>query len=190
MNETPQIPEHIYQSYFARFTKYFHKKVGDAALAEDLAAATLNNAALNWSSLQTPDQPGPWLWTIAKNVWRTHVRDQTRKKRKGNVVPIDALENSATLVMGPDLERTVISRQRLRHIVDNYLAKLPKSLRITVEMYLIRDHDLAEVARLMKVPVGTVKSRINKFRNGLRAWEQTRRDDEDNDQSSSSRSST
>lgn len=192
LNEPHSFPDHIYKSYFPRFVSFFRRHVTDPALAEDLAAITLNNAARNWHHLKTPESPGAWLWKIARNVLLTHVRDQNRDKRKGKVVPIDALETSPDLMQQPDLERAFIAREQFKR-VKGYIESLLNPLRITVELYFLRDHDLNEVAALMNLPVGTVKSRINKFRKGLRDWEQAQNpvaNKDAADDSSSSRSNT
>ncbi|CAM2007310.1 RNA polymerase sigma factor [Acanthopleuribacter pedis] len=193
MSKPRQFPNHVYASYFPRFVSFFDRRVHDTFLAEDLAAITLKNAALHWHKLQTPESPGPWLWRIARNVLKTHMRDQNRVKRKGTVVPIDALENSTDFVPGQDLERDFLVRERLQRITD-YIEELPTPMRLTVQTYFLRECDLNETAKIMNVPAGTVKSRINKFRKAVRQWEQAQAPDLDQnnaaDESSSSRSNT
>ncbi|CAM2069308.1 Sigma-70 family RNA polymerase sigma factor [Sulfidibacter corallicola] len=169
MDKTTSIPEHIYTSFFPRFRDYFYHKVQDFPLAEDLASKTLNNANKNWHKFNPSDQPNAWLFAIAKNVYRNYVRDVTRLKRKAPVVPIDALETGPDIDRDPDPEHMVLTRQQLRKTLE-YLEKLPEPLRRTFEMHTIHDYDLKKVAALMNIPVGTVKSRINKVRVGLRQW--------------------
>jgi RNA polymerase sigma-70 factor (ECF subfamily) len=57
-----------------------------------------------------------------------------------------------------------LERRELRGHVHAALDALPRRLRLAVLLAAIEGHDLAEVARLLDVPVGTVKSRLFRAR--------------------------
>ena len=46
--------------------------------------------------------------------------------------------------------------------------KLPEKLRLTVILFYFRDMDISSTATVLKVPPGTVKSRLNKARKLLK----------------------
>lgn len=45
---------------------------------------------------------------------------------------------------------------------------LPEKLRITIILFYFRDMDIAKVSEILKIPIGTVKSRLNKARTILK----------------------
>jgi RNA polymerase sigma-70 factor (ECF subfamily) len=53
----------------------------------------------------------------------------------------------------------MVARERARHLWAAIDA-LPEKLRVAIVMASIEGHDVDEVARLLAVPVGTVKSRL------------------------------
>ena len=46
--------------------------------------------------------------------------------------------------------------------------RLPEKLRVTVILFYFRDMDLAQTAKALGIPVGTVKSRLNHARKLLK----------------------
>ena len=46
--------------------------------------------------------------------------------------------------------------------------KLPEKLRITIILFYFKDMDINKVSEILKIPQGTVKSRLNKARNILK----------------------
>jgi RNA polymerase sigma-70 factor (ECF subfamily) len=72
-------------------------------------------------------------------------------------------------------EQDLIAHQRASHLW-NAIDALPDKLRVTIVLANIEGHDLEEVARLLVVPVGTVKSRLFLARQKLKEslqWMQT-----------------
>ncbi|MBR5949026.1 MAG: sigma-70 family RNA polymerase sigma factor [Clostridia bacterium] len=101
----------------------------------------------------------PWLTAICLNTYRSSLRrllkspivdfsDAEKKQRLMNAAP--------TPDNGGDAE--------VRRAVD----ALDEKLRLTVILYYFRGFDIKETAKALSVPVGTVKSRLNKARKLLK----------------------
>jgi len=60
-----------------------------------------------------------------------------------------------------------VVRAELQARVGEAVDALPEKLRIVTVLAAIQEHDLASVARLLELPEGTVKSRINRGRHEL-----------------------
>jgi RNA polymerase sigma-70 factor (ECF subfamily) len=74
-------------------------------------------------------------------------------------------EEESTLANDP--ARLSTQRER-RHAVQNALADLPEHYRLALVLFDIEGHSYDEIAQTLRLPLGTVKSRINRARLALR----------------------
>jgi RNA polymerase sigma-70 factor, ECF subfamily len=127
--------------------------------AEDIAQETLTKAHQNLSQLRDRERLRGWLvrmaWRMAIDKRESHAR---RVVREQSAVEVEAMPSSEDLVLSA--ERSA----RLWQAIDS----LSEKLRIVVVLASIEGHDLAEVARLLGLPEGTVKSRLFEARKQLR----------------------
>lgn len=105
---------------------------------------------------------GTWLNRVARN----HLVDHYRRARKDRVT--SSLEDElpeAEQQPSPHMEATgqVESRER-REVLQQGLDKLSPDLREAVILRDLHDLDYEEIAQVLSVPQGTVKSRINRGR--------------------------
>ncbi len=105
---------------------------------------------------------GTWLNRVARN----HLVDHYRRARKDRVT--SSLEDElpeAEQQPSPQMEPTgqVESRER-REVLQQALDKLSPDLREAVILRDLHDLDYEEIAQVLSVPQGTVKSRINRGR--------------------------
>jgi len=105
---------------------------------------------------------GTWLNRVARN----HLVDHYRRARKDRVT--SSLEDElpeAEQQPSPQMEPTgrVESRER-REVLQQALDKLSPDLREAVILRDLHDLDYEEIALVLSVPQGTVKSRINRGR--------------------------
>ncbi len=103
-----------------------------------------------------------WLGRVARN----HLVDHYRRTRRDRITSsLDeeegAMEQMPSHAAGPSAE--VESRER-RELLQMGLDKLSPDLREAVILRDLKDLDYDEIARVLSVPQGTVKSRINRGR--------------------------
>jgi RNA polymerase sigma-70 factor (ECF subfamily) len=130
---------------------------GDRARAEDVVQETLMRA---WQSPTVFEVPAAarraWLFTVARNL----VIDQWRSARSRRETPV------ATPPEAPVVDQTDAVVQSW--LVADALARLsPDHRRVLVECYY-RGRPVAEAARVLGVPEGTVKSRVHYALRALR----------------------
>ena len=103
-----------------------------------------------------------WLNRIARNHLVDHYR-RTRKDRLTSSLDEEgsAMEETPSPTAGPGAQ--VESRER-RELLQKGLDKLSPDLREAVILRDLNDMDYHEIARVLAVPQGTVKSRINRGR--------------------------
>ena len=108
-----------------------------------------------------------WLGRIAVNG----AMDLQRARRRRPVQPYPELEDEswqppADTTEEPEARSLTIERQKA---LKEALAALPMEQRTCIVMYDVEGYDYGEIAEVMAISVGTVKSRIHRGRVALRA---------------------
>ena len=132
-----------------RFVKF---RVPTPQDAEDVLQETCLAAWQSFESLRDPASFKPWLLGVARNKCRDYYREQARRLE----IPLEAL-NESVLSMGR-------SGLTLRSAVRDTLEQLGDTDRQILYLSYFRDLPQAEIARLLHIPLGTVKSRLHKAR--------------------------
>jgi RNA polymerase sigma-70 factor, ECF subfamily len=126
--------------------------------AEDIAQDVLTNAYRKLGQLRDRDRLRAWLVRMA---WRLAIN------KRGSDVQRLKREETVSVPATPTFEDTVLSAERTARLWEA-IDRLPESLRYVVILASIQEHDLAEVAATLGIPVGTVKSRLFEARKQLR----------------------
>jgi len=147
-----------------------YRFTGSASDAEDLTQEVFIRLYRTMSSFE-PDKGSfnTWLTTLTRNMLVDHFR-RTRQERLTD--SIDAApaadENSPTLAeriedAAPSPQVRVASKETQK-MVQQALQKVSPDLREAVILRDLQDMDYKEIAVALRVPEGTVKSRINRGR--------------------------
>jgi RNA polymerase sigma-70 factor, ECF subfamily len=126
--------------------------------AEDVAQEAFAKAYRNFRQLRDRDRFRAWL---ARMTWRLAI-DRYRATRRHPTVELDA--NDAN---GPSTAETVTARHRAGELW-RAIDALPEKLRLVIVLASIEGHDVKEVATLLGLPQGTVKSRLFSARQRLK----------------------
>jgi len=146
--------------FLARFT-------GNQTLAEDVVQEAFLQVHLAAASFDRSRRFKPWLFTIAANKARDSLRSRGRKPE----VPLDAqvgntdddagqtfrdfmADNAADPVAGLESEE---ERGQVRAV----LARMPDHLREVLVLSYYHQFPYREIAEILNVPLGTVKSRLH-----------------------------
>jgi RNA polymerase sigma-70 factor, ECF subfamily len=103
--------------------------------------------------------PSTWLYTIARNTCLSALRSEAHRK----TVPIDSITEplAAEATAGSE----VLNRIELERCLD----RLPVVQRDVVTLFYLQDKSVGEVARMLDLPEGTVKSHLHRARLTLAA---------------------
>jgi RNA polymerase sigma-70 factor (ECF subfamily) len=126
--------------------------------AEDVAQEVLAKAFRSLGYLRDPDRLRPWL---ARAAWRRALdrrREASRRERRE--------ERAPRLAPAPTAEELASSAEVAERVF-RALDQLPEKLRLVLVLSAIDGHDGREVARLLGVAEGTVKSRLHAARKAL-----------------------
>jgi len=136
----------------------------DETVAEDLLSETFL-IAFERRALFDRDrtQALPWLFGIATNLLRRHRRQELRGYR--------AMSRSieASHVDPPNASDDRLDMRRALGGVARALAQMPTAVRETVLLFAWAELSYEQIATATAVPVGTVRSRLNRARTALRA---------------------
>jgi RNA polymerase sigma-70 factor (ECF subfamily) len=139
--------------------------------AQDLLQETLYKAYRSFSTFEPETNFRDWIFRIMVNSYLTHYRKRVKQPLK---VSYDELEEF-TLYQKSDLdyEATVSQVERIGgemfdDDVQNALDKMPYYFRLIVLLYDVEGFSYQEISSMVKIPVGTVMSRLNRGRNLLR----------------------
>jgi RNA polymerase sigma-70 factor (ECF subfamily) len=118
--------------------------------AEDVAQEALTKAYRSFKQLRDRDRFRAWL---VRTTWRAAIdRYQQNRRRGGRELHVDAEPSELTRDSAEARERA----NRLWRAID----ALPEKLRVAIVLAGIQGHNIREVAALLQVPEGTVKSRL------------------------------
>jgi len=152
---------------FGRHARTIHRYTAsrtNSEIADDLVAATFLVAFENRSRFdQTWSDAGPWLLGIATNLIRKHRRDEAKKYRLVERMedPIASRVSEAEAASRAEASMTM---RRLAHSI----RKMSSDDRDTLLLFAWADLTYEQIAVAMNVPVGTVRSRLNRARRLLK----------------------
>jgi RNA polymerase sigma-70 factor, ECF subfamily len=138
---------------------------GNAAEADDLVQETMLKAYRAWHQFQQGTNAKGWLLTILRHAF---INEYRRRTRHPETVDVDAIEPFSVFeeVQDDDPQGTFFDR-----IVDDEVLKaidqLPEQFREAVVLSDVEGLSYEEIARILEVPVGTVKSRLFRARRQL-----------------------
>ena len=135
--------------------------------AEDVAQEAFAKAYRSFSQLRDRGRFRAWLvrmtWRMALDRQRGNRRRMAREDRADSWLPADAKGRSVEADLQVDLE----ARERAEHLW-RAIDSLSEKLRVVIVLSGIEGHDIREVAALLELPQGTVKSRLFAARQQLK----------------------
>jgi RNA polymerase sigma-70 factor (ECF subfamily) len=154
----------LYRRYNGQLSRCLGRYLGDAALAEDILQDTFLLVHSKCHLYGDGWPVRPWLYAVAMNR-AVEVQRHARRHRNLRIdLPLgeDGPESLLDLLAGDDpgpLEE-LQERDRQDWVREN-VARLPDHLRHTLVLTYYQGLSYAEVAGLLHVPLGTVKSRLH-----------------------------
>ena len=134
-----------YQEHGPALVGYLVTLLGDLALAQDFAQEAFVELYARWRGVR---HPRAYVYMVATNLARAHWR---RSEREGRALAsVQRLEQSEVGEHDPWL-RDLVNR-------------LPEPHRVPVLLHYYADLPIAEVARQLQLPQGTVKRRLHEAR--------------------------
>lgn len=136
--------------------------VGNASAAEDLVQETFLQVHVSAGSFDRSRAFKPWLYTIAANKGRDFLRARGRRPQVSLDAGSDEGGGPGQAIAADEpgqheqLEVSELS-ERVRAVID----EMPEHLRTILMLGYYQQLPYAEIATILGIPVGTVKSRLH-----------------------------
>ena len=137
-----------------RLFGFLLKQTGQYDLAQELAQDAFVKAYRSLSSFRFDCAFGTWLTQIALNLSRSYLRSKQYQSLKQQA-PLESIAPSALSEL-PDADFKIILERAINSLEPHY-----KEVLILCRM---QGHSYEEVAEILDIPIGTVRSRLNQAR--------------------------
>jgi RNA polymerase sigma-70 factor, ECF subfamily len=146
----------LYQHYARKVYQTAYLIIGNRTVAEEVMQEAFAQTFRAIGSLREPAAFSTWLYRM---VVRQARRVAGREWAQHHLA--DVMTDEPTVV--PDSQ----DRAVLRQVLWDAIGALPEQMRTVIVFYYYHDRSVAEIAALMEVPEGTVKSWLHRARTQL-----------------------
>ena len=149
----------LLEAQIPRLRRYALALTRNPDQADDLVQETLVRALDKKDLWQPGTDLRAWLFTMLHNQRVNAVR---RAIRMGNPVDIDSVSVSAVATSDPTSSRTLYE-------LDRAMGQIAEEHRQVILLIGLEGMSYEQAAEILKIPVGTVRSRLSRGRDALRA---------------------
>ncbi len=152
--------------YERELYNYLKRYLGDGSLAEDVFQTTFLQVHLKCDRFELGRTFRPWLYTIATN----QAIDAQRRNRRHRRLSLDRSHSASGEEVGTLMEVVAtgtadpydsVESGEQAEWIRNEVATLPEPLQSAVQLVYFKGMKYRDAAKLMSIPVGTVKSRLH-----------------------------
>ena len=128
--------------------------------AEDLVQETYAKALKGFSSFQLGTNFRAWMYRILRNTFLT----SRTGLRAASTISLDSEADGPELVVESETPETILMNQSNSQLVQSAIDDLPVHYREALLLCEVEEMSYQEIAGILGVPVGTVKSRLFRAR--------------------------
>jgi len=170
--------ELAYRELLARYERpvfsLIFRMVRDREMAEDLSQETFIKVLNNIDRYSPDFKFSSWLFKIANNLTIDHLR-----RRRLNTISIEGAPDAVTaesaratsivIASGDESPLAELESKELGLSIERAIAQLRPEYRACIMLRHVEDRSYEEIAEIVKLPLGTVKTYIHRARHELRA---------------------
>ena len=151
----------LVKRYKDRLLNFVLRYFNNVEQAEDVVQDTLIKLYTHASYYKNVAKFSTWIFTIAKNNALTELRKNKRKKTDslwtddGQVIDINSKEES----LDSKVQNEIAIDQ-----LNKFLEEIPENFRMAVVLRDFQELSYEEISKILEIPIGTIKSRINRGR--------------------------
>lgn len=142
----------------------------DPTDAEDLVQDTVVKAYRFFNSYEKGTNAKAWLFRILKN---SYINNYRKKSKRPNEVDYDEVSTFYETIRADQTDTSDLEERMYRDMLDDTVTKaledLPEDFRSVVLLCDVEGFTYEEIANMLDVPIGTIRSRLHRGRNLLRA---------------------
>lgn len=157
---------------FERLVGHYHGRVLNFALAftadrdqaADLAQEAFIKAYRSIGGFRFESSFSTWLFRIVKNAFLDAVKSRQARERELETPIEDELGHLQTAALAEEQVMRAEARRDLRRA----MKRVPTAYRMVVVLFDVQGLSYDEIAKVLDIPIGTVKSRLKRGRDALR----------------------
>ena len=153
--------DELVKRYKDRLHNFVCRYLNNQTLAEDVVQETMIKLYTHKHYYKPVAKFSTWIYTIAKNLALTELRKNKRRQTSSlwtdDGRPID-IETG-----GESLDRKVQNELAVEEL-NKCLDEIPENFRIAVVLRDFQELSYQEISKILEIPIGTIKSRINRGR--------------------------
>ena len=160
----------LVRRYQGRLTSFVSRLLNDRECADDLAQEVFVRVYVHRRNYRRGSKLSTWLFTIAANLAKNEIR---RRVRRRNWFSLDALQevlkdSTTALTDHTEGREQTLEREQLQATVGQAIAAVPEKYRLSLVLRDIEGMAYEDIALVLGIPGGTVRSRINRARSILK----------------------
>lgn len=155
--------ELIVKRYKDQLLNFVYRFLGNQEEAEDVVQETFLRVYRNRHAYKRVAKFSTWIYTIAGNLARTELRRRHRRRIFSlSHMGIDDREYEISdEVFSPETHVNTVLKEE---IIQKEINKLSPKFREVIILRDIQELSYEEISKIIRVPIGTVKSRVNRAR--------------------------
>jgi RNA polymerase sigma-70 factor (ECF subfamily) len=143
----------IYNRYSLKLLRYFYRLLGNnLGKAEDFTQDLFIKVMQASTSFNADKKFSAWLYTMANNMCRNEWRDQSNRNTILNKITFESIEHQNF--------HQKIDQKLLLQKLETEIQQLPELDQTLIAMRYQQELSIAEIAAIIDVPEGTVKSKL------------------------------
>lgn len=156
----------IVDRYKNRLQSVIYRYIRDFQRSEDLAQEAFIRVYRHRERYRKTGKFSTWIFTIAVNLAKNEIRRKVRLKNTMSLDYLRELLGSSEPAFEDDRPPTdrLVERDQTSAVVSQAIAKLPDVYRVALVLRDIEGLAYDEIADILDIPGGTVRSRINRAR--------------------------
>ena len=153
----------LVRRYRDRLMTFVFRFLGDMELSEDIVQDTMIKLYTHKHYYKEIAKFSTWIYTIAGNLAKTELRK--RKRRKVTLLSQMNTDDRKYEIPSTELQsEDIVQGEYTERYIQKAILQLPLHFRTVVILRDIQELSYEEISNIVNVPLGTVKSRINRAR--------------------------
>lgn len=155
----------LFKRYRKIVRQIVRRRISDSATVEDLTQDIMLACWAGLASIAHPGRFRGWVLGIVYNKLNDHYRRNARARTSQERIEADCAADQDT--NNPD--RVLAAEREIRRLIE-VLRQLPPRTQRLLRYFYCDNLERTEIAAILRIPVGTVGSRLCYARNRLRHW--------------------